>query len=385
MDIKKKNAILAVGIAATLILLFLVIALSPLGSEINAIADRTMRKFRRESIVQEAETMPAAEEIPETVPTEPEATEPEPTEPGYPTHAQTGEDGSVYNPVPYISQQDYDTPYGTGTVATNGCTLTALSMAATYLTGQEIFPDELAKRYMKADGSLVQRMEAASTVMDLHFHKTTSFQETVEALQAGKVVLALMSQNSIFSDQQHMIVLRGITAEGKILVHDPLKVNYSRSDLTREYESGFPQDIILGGFSGAWIYEFYEPPVIGPTQYPDLQLNREERDLLAKLIWLEARGEPIEGQQAIAEVVFNRMCSDGFPTDTLKGTILAEGQFRSAPFLKDAKADELQYKVIDRALSGPNILPTDVYFFASYRINQNVWGTIGNHIFCGAF
>ena len=34
------------------------------------------------------------------------------------------------------------------------------------------------------------------------------------------------------------------------------------------------------------------------------------------------------------------------------------------------------------ALSGPNILPMDVMYFATYPENDRVWGTIGGHIFC---
>lgn len=388
MDSKNKQRILLAGIIVLLVLNAVMISGSPLGGAIltwvRSIGSVQTTAETTEPATEAQDLETAVTEPPvETMTAEPEVTE-EP-ELGYPTRPQKSDDGTVYNAIPYVNQEDYpDSPYGTGSIATSGCTMTALSMAASYLTGQEVLPDDLARRYVKASGSMVQRMESASIVMDLKFRTTMSFPETMDALKKGKVILALMNPGSTFSDCQHMLVLRGMTADGRVFIHDPLGSNYSREDLTEGFEKGFPQETILQGFSGAWIYEFYEPPVIGPTNYGDIHLTQDEKDLLARLIWREARGESIEGQQAVAEVVFNRMLSDRFPTDTLRGTVMAEGQFRSRDFLNDTTADELQYKAIDRALAGPNILPIDVYYFATYQTNGNVWGTIGNHIFCGA-
>ena len=47
--------------------------------------------------------------------------------------------------VPLFFQTDYpDVRYGSGTVATSGCGITALAMVATYMTGHTYHPDELA-------------------------------------------------------------------------------------------------------------------------------------------------------------------------------------------------------------------------------------------------
>ena len=48
----------------------------------------------------------------------------------------------------------------------------------------------------------------------------------------------------------------------------------------------------------------------------NITLTQEEIDLLAKIVWLESQGEPTEGQEAVVEVVFNRMASEKYP-DTL--------------------------------------------------------------------
>ena len=99
------------------------------------------------------------------------------------------------------------------------------------------------------------------------------------------------------------------------------------------------------------------------------------------MIWVESRGESFEGQQAIAEVVLNRLMSDEFQ-DSVKGVIYAENQFRSTPLLDEAEPSSIQYEALERALEGPYVLPESVVFFATYPVNENVWGTIGGHTFC---
>ena len=126
---------------------------------------------------------------------------------------------------------------------------------------------------------------------------------------------------------------------------------------------------------------YYEEDLSGDPRYPDITLTYEERQLLARLIWAEARGECEEGQQAVAEVVLNRMASENFG-NTLKGVIYAEGQFRSVSCLEDAEPYQAQYEAIERAIYGPYVLPEDVVHFATFRTNNNVWGQIGGHIFC---
>ena len=48
-------------------------------------------------------------------------------------------------------------------------------------------------------------------------------------------------------------------------------------------------------------------------RYDGLNITADDIDLLAKIVWLESRGESAEGQQAVAEVVLNRVLSADFP------------------------------------------------------------------------
>lgn len=124
-----------------------------------------------------------------------------------------------------------------------------------------------------------------------------------------------------------------------------------------------------------------ETEPVAVSQYAAISLTTEEIDLLAKIVWLEARGESFEGQQAVVEVVFNRMLSEYFP-DTLTEVIYEKNQFSTAGLVHTADPGNTQYAAIEAALNGPNILPLEVVFFSRAAQNDQVWGTIGNHVFC---
>lgn len=318
---------------------------------------------------------PAAPEEPVDEPTAPEAD---------PPAEDTRDLGSkrIQRIVPLYLQTDYpNAPYGGTTVAKSGCSMTSLAMVASFLREEEVSPADLALRFGNYDASNIQRLEAASIVLDLPYEKTTKWKHVVQALKEDKLVIVLMNEKSHFSAAQHFMVLTGITEDGKILVNDPYGPNYTKWELAEGFKCGFPEKKVSKGFTGAWIYDAYVPYDTGTTRYPDITLTQQDRTLLASIIWLEARGESFEGQQAIAEIVLNRMCSDRFP-NTLRSVIFAEGQFRSVELLDDAKPGELQYKAIDCALRGTSVLPMEVVHFATYPVNDKQWGKIGGHIFC---
>lgn len=302
------------------------------------------------------------------------------------------ENADTYDEVPLYLQTDYPNHmYGSGTIANNGCSVTCLAMVATYLTDHEYRPDELARYFGGSAENNIARLEKGAETMQLAWEKMENFHKAIAALKEGKIVVALMEGQSLFTDGQHFIVLTGYNENGLIMVNDPFGPNYEKWDLKRAFCEGFTEGDILCGFSGAWAFDksampeepflYYEEDESGDPRYPDIQLTYEERQLMARVIWAEARGESDEGQQAVAEVILNRMASDKFG-DTLNSVIYAEGQFRSVPYLDEAEPYQAQYDAIERAIYGPYILPEDVVHFATFRTNDNVWGQIGGHIFC---
>lgn len=293
---------------------------------------------------------------------------------------------------PLYSQLDYPNQrYGSGTVATSGCSITSLAMVASYLTGHAYYPDELAKYFGGYGENNVQRLEYGAQQLQLPIHKANTIRDVFAAMKNGDVAILLMNHMSIFTETQHFIVLTGINEEtGKYMVYDSYPPNYEKWDLKRGFVEGFEEKDLMLGYCGGWTFSVRgmpEEPFIYTVEKPDanprygLELTWDEQQLLAKLIWLEARGESKEGQQAVAEVALNRLVSGRFGS-TLSEVIYGEGQFRTTPFLDEAEAWQAQYEAIDAALDGPNILPMDVMHFATYPENDRVWGKIGGHIFC---
>jgi len=298
----------------------------------------------------------------------------------------------AYQAIPLYFQTDYpNNLYGGGSIANNGCSVTCLAMVATYLTGHEYLPDELARYFGGVAENNIERLEKGATAMQLPWEKMENFDKAMAALQEGKVVIALMGSSSLFTQSQHFIVLTGFNENGLIMVNDPIESNYSKWDTKRAFREGFTKGDICAGFSGAWAFDksampeepfiYYEENLMGDPRYPNIQLTYSEKRLLASVVWVEARGEPKEGQQAVAEVILNRLASDRFP-DTLKGIVYADNQFRSAAFLEEATPEQAQFDAVEHAIYGPYILPEDVVHFATYNTNEYVWGQIGGHIFC---
>lgn len=301
----------------------------------------------------------------------------------------------VIDTVPRYFQTDYpDVRYGTGTMANSGCSMTCLAMVATYMTDHVYMPDEMANYLAEFIGNNVQRLEYGSDQLRLSWKRAGNIHETIRELKEGKVAIALMNEKSLFTTGQHFIVLTGLTEDGKILVNDPNEDNYDAWNLKEGFETGFREGLIIAGFSGAWIYDksdmpeepyIFEPvPYAEECRYPGLELTDEERDLMAKLICMEGESEPFEGQQAIAEVILNRLVSGDFQK-SIRSIIYAQDQFESVDYLYMAKPTYSQYKAIDRALQGPYVLPIDVVFYAKFSVNDKVWGTIGSHIFCYSY
>ena len=321
----------------------------------------------------------------------PEETEPAPTEP----EETQPEQEKAASPVPHFYQNDYPNDlYGSGTVKNNGCSVTCLAMVATAMTGHTYTPDTLAYYFGSWAENNIQRLELGSEALGLAFHKAKNADYVWPALAQGKYVIALMNKKSIFTASQHFIVLTGYNEDGRIMVLDPNRDNYSNWQLANGFENGFSKGDILQGYSGAWIYDPAampeDPPVYSQPRldmshenYPGLTLSKEERELLASLVWAEARGECAEGQQAVAEVVLNRLISERFP-DNVRDVIYAEGQFRAveAGKLEEAEPWQAQYQAIDRALHGTPVLDQQVFFYARVALTPNVFGIIGHHVFC---
>ncbi len=308
--------------------------------------------------------------------------------------------------APYVAASEHDIPlyfqtdypnnrYGAGSIATSGCGITSLAMVATYMTGHEYLPDELARWFGGRAENNIQRMLIGAQTMGLPYREAENIDDMTAALYSGKIVI--MMQDGLrfenpFTTTQHFMVVRGITVDEKYLIHDPNEQNYSKWNLKEGFEKGFTRSALTQGYSGAWIFdpdampEDYEPyhKEEPPRQdnYPGVELTYAEQELLAKLIWAEARGECAEGQQAVAEVVLNRLVSGKF-AQSIAG-IITRDQFNGVEKMDEAEPWQAQYDAIDAARYGIPVLDKDVFYFGTEARNSNVFKKIGGHIFCYA-
>lgn len=122
------------------------------------------------------------------------------------------------------------------------------------------------------------------------------------------------------------------------------------------------------------------------ARYVNIEMTDEELAELAAVVFLEAGNQSAEGQQAVVEVVFNRVLHFAFP-DTVHDVLhQGEGgnvpQFSTIYAVSTATPTQAQYDAINGALYGDTILDADVVFFSRNGENDRVWGQIGDHVFC---
>lgn len=150
-------------------------------------------------------------------------------------------------------------------------------------------------------------------------------------------------------------------------------------------ESSGAEETKLGYIKDEYLSEEKLPP--SKLNQWGIDLTPEEIDLLAKILWVEARGEPYEGQVAVVEVIFNRMASQTgeFPENNLEGIVSSEVsgvQFASWKLRDTAQPGEDLYQVIYNVLEGnAAVLPSREYvFFTTEGIGRNIV-QIGHHLF----
>ena len=116
--------------------------------------------------------------------------------------------------------------------------------------------------------------------------------------------------------------------------------------------------------------------------------NSNDLNLLSRLVYGEARGEPYTGQVAVAAVVLNRVKNSSFP-NTVAGVIYQKGAF---DVVSDGQINltpnETAKKAAQDALNGWDPSNGAIYYFnPSTATNKWIWSrpmtvTIGKHRFC---
>lgn len=312
----------------------------------------------------------------------------ESTEPAaFPTEVQT----FVFDSVPVYYQTDYPfIPYGNGTIASSGCSMTCLAMAASYVTDQEYTPDMLVWEFGSYGSTNVQRLDYAIAQMQLPCEKNTDWRLTKQALQEGHIAIALMDERSEFTDSAHFIMLTGINEAGRYTVIDPLQTNFANAYLREGFEKGFAETELLTGLEGSWVFRKeqmgsfrypIEMPEFPKTRYGDYRPVDPDVELLARFLWVAAREEPPETQQALAEVVLNRIADPQYPY-LLEQVLRQEDLYSWYSQTGNAQPGIPQYSAVTNAIYGPHVLPTNVFFAAPWtHTSEKTWGQLGRFTF----
>ncbi|WP_068785991.1 spore cortex-lytic enzyme [Paenibacillus phocaensis] len=117
-------------------------------------------------------------------------------------------------------------------------------------------------------------------------------------------------------------------------------------------------------------------------------LSENDLRIMANAVYGESRGEPFEGQVAVAAVILNRVKSPSFP-NTVSGVIFQPGAFTAvADGQIWLEPNEQARKAVQQALNGWDPTGGCIYYFNPKTATSKwIWSrpqvkTIGEHIFC---
>ena len=138
----------------------------------------------------------------------------------------------------YYNQYDErwkDLPYGTDNIGGYACGPTSMAIVVSSLTSETVDPPHMAQwayengHWCSKSGSYHSIVSGAAREWGLSCEACprSDPQRLVDALSSGDLVVAIMGPGH-FTRSGHFIVLRGVTADGTILVADP--ASYKRSE-----------------------------------------------------------------------------------------------------------------------------------------------------------
>lgn len=115
--------------------------------------------------------------------------------------------------------------------------------------------------------------------------------------------------------------------------------------------------------------------------YANIEITEEDIELLSALVYQEARGESLDGQKAVVEVVLNRVLDSDFK-NTVYDVIYEKRQFSTAKKLKGTVPNEENYEAVRYVIeNGNTIFPTNYVYFSVGKSNGKNFTKLGNHWF----
>ena len=128
--------------------------------------------------------------------------------------------------------------------------------------------------------------------------------------------------------------------------------------------------------------------IMGTSNNTSSSTSNSDLNLLARLVYAEARGEPYTGQVAVAAVVLNRVKNSSFP-NSVAGVIYQKGAFSVVDDGQiNLTPNQTAYSAARDALNGWDPTYGAIYYFnPKTATNGWIWSrpvtvVIGNHRFC---
>lgn len=128
--------------------------------------------------------------------------------------------------------------------------------------------------------------------------------------------------------------------------------------------------------------------IMGTSNNTSSSTSNSDLNLLARLVYAEARGEPYTGQVAVAAVVLNRVKNSSFP-NSVAGVIYQKGAFSVVDDGQiNLTPNQTAYSAARDAINGWDPTYGAIYYFnPKTATNGWIWSrpvtvVIGNHRFC---
>ncbi len=120
------------------------------------------------------------------------------------------------------------------------------------------------------------------------------------------------------------------------------------------------------------IYQKVEKTLVAPkfTSY-----SNPDKQMMAKVLFKESRGEPDAGQRAIVKLILNRRDSKIFG-DSIQDILNARGQFEMSNTYTAKEMSNVEY-----VISNGFDLPQEFCYFGTWRFRTGEYKKIGNHYF----
>lgn len=121
------------------------------------------------------------------------------------------------------------------------------------------------------------------------------------------------------------------------------------------------------------------------ARYVNIEMTDEELAELAAVVFLEAGNQRAEGQQAVVEVVFNRVLHSAFPDSV--HDVLHQGEDGDVPS-SPPSTQSAPRRRRKRSMTPSTALCMEIrsltptWFSSPAMENDRVWGQIGDHVFC---